>query len=282
MATLATVLAGVAASTWYFGARTDVEPPRRVEERIARTPTSPPVSASVAPRAGRDEALLALREELDSERARRTELSSAVDRLSERVDELVEELEDLRDEAGELPPSQVHRPGITWLDLEVLAGSGLGEAEIEGIRSNYEELEMERLNLGNRSAREGWRQSGRYAREAKKLADRLLTLREELGDESYDWMLYASGRPNRIAVRRVLESSPGWRSGIRNGDVISSYAQESIFTQTDLLNITTRGRVGDLVRVIIWRSGKRETLYIPRGPIGVSVKPHRMRPEPLD
>jgi S1-C subfamily serine protease len=114
--------------------------------------------------------------------------------------------------------------------------------------------------------REGWNQNPRYRQELRQLER---DLRQELGDEDYDWLRYATGESNRVVVRDVLDRTPANRAGIRPGDSVRSYADRRIFTPGELKRATSRGEVGEWVRVELEREGEIVSVSVQRGPLGV-------------
>ncbi len=87
------------------------------------------------------------------------------------------------------------------------------------MHERWEHFEMERLYLMDVAMREGWLMTPRFKREQQFAR---LALREELGDESFDLLLYASGQKNRVAVQSLLDRSPATDAGLKAGDVILS------------------------------------------------------------
>jgi len=135
---------------------------------------------------------------------------------------------------------------------------------------------MEIINLRHQATREGWLHSGRFPRELQNLRS---GLREEIGDESFDLLLYATGRKNRVVITDVLGDSPGERAGLRPGDVVLSYDGKRIFKTTGLQRATTQGRLGDRITVEVLRGDEVIRLYPARGPMGFRLKPTRQMPQ---
>ena len=59
---------------------------------------------------------------------------------------------------------------------------------------------------------------------------------EELGDDDYDLLLYASGRNNRVLLSDVLQNSPAAAAGIEPGDLLVRYDDRAVFNTRDLLS----------------------------------------------
>ena len=108
-----------------------------------------------------------------------------------------------------------------------------------------------------------------------------LATREEIGDESYDAMLYATGRKNRVVIRELLENSPGRSFGFESGDVVLSYDDRLIFRGRELRRATTQGERGEWVTVDVLRNGEVVRLRAQRGPIGAQLQSARILPDAL-
>ena len=164
-----------------------------------------------------------------------------------------------------------------WFDEQALLDSGM-EATLAGeLRLFYEQLELERLMLRDRSARENW-ERGRLREEMQLLEDREETLRERLGDEGYDAYLYASGQTNRVEVSSVLESAQAGQAGIRSGDYIMRYDNERVYNWRDLRSATTSGDISDTIEIEVERDGETLRFYLARGPLGIRMNSLRIAP----
>ena len=161
-------------------------------------------------------------------------------------------------------PGTIRRPG---LDESVLVDAGFSESEARALRDAT--LQMEQLYLRDRAAREGWNLGDRLGEELTALAEREEALAEEYGDEAYDWVLYATGRPNRVTVRDVFAESPAANAGLAEGDVLVRYDDRRVRSSLELRSATTEGIAGEWVDLEILRAGKRERLRLPRGPLGI-------------
>ncbi|MFQ6004224.1 MAG: PDZ domain-containing protein [Woeseia sp.] len=83
---------------------------------------------------------------------------------------------------------------------------------------------------------------------------------------------FASGRPNRVAVRTVIETSPAEQAGLQPGDVIRSYAGARVFSSEQLVNLRSAGVKGMPVTVEIVRDGELMQITMPRGPMGIQTR----------
>ena len=180
--------------------------------------------------------------------------------------------------ALEPPPGPALPLAAPAFDEQSLVDAGFDPREAARLREATEQLELEQLYLRDRAVREGWAGTPRFAEEARALDARGRALREELGDDRYDWLLFASGRPNRVIVQSVMERSPAGDAGLLAGDAILSYGGTRLFDVSALRDATTGGRPGESVPVDVARGGERIRLYVPRGPLGVRLEELRQRP----
>ncbi len=277
-------LAALAPAVWLWS-RGAAGPPTASPTANAAAPIDPlPVEVE----------LVALREAVASERRQRLALAAEVERLRERVEtfaggaapgtpgtgasaaagpidlELAEAALDV-DAPAESPRS---RP--PWFDPAALAANGTPPSEIERLSEIFSESEMQRIELTHRARREGWNRNRRYT---KAIEAQKRHLREEIGDESYDLLLYATGRANRVVLSDVLSDSPAARAGLQAGDTILSYDGERIFATRELVRATTQGELGESVALDVLRGGEVVRLYASRGALGARLRSARRLPE---
>ena len=148
-------------------------------------------------------------------------------------------------------------------------------AEIDRVRERWEKNELDRLYLTDEARREGWLGSGKHRQRMQEIN---ASLREDLGEQAYDQMLYATGRPNRIVVRDVLSGSQASEVGILPGDQILRYDGARIFAPRELSRSTSTGEAGAPVRIEVLRQGRPEVLWLERGPIGVMLDHENLAP----
>jgi hypothetical protein len=221
--------------------------------------------------------------ELDTIRGLLEESTTLLANLEEEVDWVRGELAWLQDQPGsgevaeeESPDEGLPAETRPLFDAQALVQAGLDPSRAEWLRERFEESELDRLYLRDQATREGWLRTPRFA--MANLA-RNEKLKQELGLESYDLMLYAARRKNRVGVEHVLSDSEAQAAGFEPGDVIVSYAGRRVFNLFDLHALTASGVLGEPVHVEILRSGDRLRLRIPRGPVGVTVEAKRILPE---
>ena len=239
----------------------------------------------------------ALREDLEAEADARMALAADVERLQVQLALLVARLEAPADAplglassgrraAGEAPPAgkvETRGSGLgssvgeeqPAFDEEGLLAVQVDPLEVSRLRERWEQFELEKLELSHSSAREGRGFSARNWREQRQLEQ---ALREELGDEFYDLLLFATGRPNRVVVREVFDRSPARDAGLEPGDTILRYDDTRIFAPGELRHASTLGELGEFVRVEVLREGRSREIYVPRGPLGILIKSESRTP----
>jgi len=166
--------------------------------------------------------------------------------------------------------------GEALFDEAALTRLGVYSRDAVLLHERWEQFAMEKLYLVDAATREGWLGRPRFRGEMQAAR---AALQEELGDESFDLLLYASGQPNRVIVRNLLERSPAAEAGIEAGDVILSYDDQRVFRPDELKRMSTSGSAGESVSVEIARQGRRISLTVPRGPLGVFMRVDTLAPE---
>jgi hypothetical protein len=174
----------------------------------------------------------------------------------------------------DLPVAAGRRPGFA---AEALVAAGLDPARAAALRERWEEYTLEKLYLRDQAAREGWMMSPRHRREQNALANRL---RDEIGEEDYGALLYATGEPNTVEVTDVLARSLAHDAGLEPGDRILRYDGARIFRPNALRLATAAGELGEFVSVEVDRDGRLVTLRVRRGPLGVLVQGTTRAPRP--
>jgi hypothetical protein len=216
----------------------------------------------------------ALQADLARESQARTVLSEEIEMLWEELERLNERLElasavaSSQDPGNQADPAPSPHNAKRWFDDTRLAGQGIAPDEIERLRELFEAAELDELYLYDQAAREGWLRSSRYRQEAKDLSGHL---REDLGEEDYDRMLFATGQNNRVRVKDVFGKSPAADAGVIAGDIILRYADQRIFTPRALRSLTTQGALSKSVSIEILRNGEIIFFSLPRGPLGTRI-----------
>ncbi len=157
-----------------------------------------------------------------------------------------------------------------WFNEQALIDSGMGSSQASELKGHFEQLEMERLYLRDRSIRESWSRE-KYREAVQSLDSKEGELENQLGESMYDSYLYASGRPNRVSVTSVFPSAQAGIAGIVSGDHIIRYDNQRIYNGFDLREATTGGNAGDTVALEVERDGKTIQFYLVRGPLGIRM-----------
>jgi membrane-associated protease RseP (regulator of RpoE activity) len=167
--------------------------------------------------------------------------------------------------------------GRPWFDLAALTRLGLSDSEVERLHEQWESYQMEWLSLRDDLHREG---SESRPANAERLAEFELDLRLEMGDEDYDRLLFAAGKPNRVLVTDLISRSPGERAGLETGDTILSYNGLKIFRPRDLVTAISAAEAGEQVWIEARTSGgETKDIRIPAGPIGIKMGVVQQAPE---
>lgn len=219
----------------------------------------------------------------DSDNDRRWHaVDQAIARLTQRVSALEEQLA-MRDTSmmqEDAPVSPNRASG--GMDSTTLVAAGVASDQATEILRRQSELEMQRLELRDQASREGWLGTERFIDALRELEGDTINLRGEIGDNAYDRFLYLTGQPNRVVIDSVIDQSPASQAGIRAGDVLIDYANERIFSWSDLRNTTRAGERGEYVWVQLERNGEILELTLPRGPMGVRLSSDTVNPEDID
>lgn len=175
--------------------------------------------------------------------------------------------------AGEAPA-----PRPAPFDERRLRGSGIAASEIERYRARVAGIELDRLHLRDRAAREGWLNTPRFAEESQGIDAALAGLEGEFDDEVHDWMRYAAGQPNRLAVTDVLPGSPAETAGVQPGDLLVRYDGEPLLSPEVLRTATASGVAGAWADLEVQRGAETVRLLVPRGPLGVAIDQRSVAP----
>jgi membrane-associated protease RseP (regulator of RpoE activity) len=233
-------------------------------------PAAPSTSpAATSARESTSPELSRLREELAIAREAQVE-------QGEQIELLWEEFAELHRGESEVPvrissepaaaPGPASESAREWFDASILGDHGFEPADADRIREAFEATELEELYLRDLATRENWLNSSRFREQRRELRAQLL---EDLGEEDYDWMLYAAGRNNRVRVDDLLRNSPAADAGLEAGDLILRYAGKQILHRRQLITETTRGKASETVAVDALRGDEILRFYVPRGPLGI-------------
>jgi hypothetical protein len=166
------------------------------------------------------------------------------------------------------------RDRTTDFDAGALQPSGFSTDDIEWIHERWEQAELEKRYLADLEARgEDPPLGGGYS-------DIERELREDLGDNGYDAMLYATNQSNRVVLERVRNDSVAYRAGLRNGSVVWSYDGQRIFRPEDLATLVKTGMRGEPVAIVIVTDGGTEQIFVERNFLGADLVSANERPSP--
>jgi hypothetical protein len=249
------------------------------------------VSWARSPRPGTDGSheadLAALRAELAAERDARLGLAAEVEMLRQLLVDLgagsrfdTSPLPQTAARSGEEPkapsPSDTKEGDQAWFDAKGLAAQGVPADDVDRLEQLFEQSELDVLYLRDQATREGWADSPRFMQALYELRN---GLRQKVGDPTFDCLLYASQRPNRVVVRSLLATGPAARAGMHAGDAIVRYDDSTIFRANELQRGTSQGEAGRPVSVeVVSADGRSRQLSIPSGPLGVSLGEERRPP----
>lgn len=243
-------------------------------ERTSSIPAAP-----VSPLAP-DPAMAGLAEMLEWEVEERIRLQQQVDELEARL----AALESAPDSRGGItrertPPSGNRRGEDGGVSEAALVAAGFSEAEAAYYRRRNDEAAMAQLYLRDQAEREGWIGTPRYFESLQEIRSGLESIRDEMDDEAYARYLYALGRPNQVTIQRVLSGSAAQTAGLQPGDVLLGYEGDRVFAASDVRRATQDGDAGDTVTLEVLRDGQTIQAYVPRGPLGISMRSESVLPD---
>jgi hypothetical protein len=162
-----------------------------------------------------------------------------------------------------------------------LVSVGVDPVLAEDLVLREAERSLEQLSLRDQAIREGWIGTEQYREELARINAGATSLMDEIGVDTYDLYLYATGEDNRVQVTSVIPGSAAEVAGLQSGDLIESYADERLFRFSDLRSKTTEGEYGEQVALRVRRGGGLVETWVPRGPLGVTLDSARVKPAPL-
>jgi S1-C subfamily serine protease len=206
-----------------------------------------------------------------------TRLQEAIMRLDGRVSGLEKRLGGA---SAATDAGSPERPATAEDRRAVLTGAGVAEDLAADIVWREAQYELDRLELRDLAIREGWFRSDRYREELARVEREKPDLRAEIGDDAFDRYLFGAGEDNRVRISSVIAGSSAETVGLNPGDLIERYDGNRVFSFTELREATTGGDRGELVPVEIRRAdGRRDQLWLPRGPLGVRMDLIRTDPD---
>jgi len=177
-------------------------------------------------------------------------------------------------------PASTFRPAAEPSQKDLIA-AGVSSDIADNVLRRISQQSFRRLELQNLIRRSKGSEAMQYRNELRELNQNRISLRSELGDDTYDRYLYTSGQNNRVQVSSVMAGSPAESSGLANNDIILSYDNQKILNWSDIRRATLNGDIGSYTNVDILRHGERMTLMVPRGTLGVELNPVQIDPKNL-
>lgn len=219
-----------------------------------------------------------LRTQLDEEAAARQRLEEEVHVLRDTLKLLEQRLDDLTEPKAEDRQQEPRSDDIRQVEEVTFIAAGFAPDEAAFLTDRWGQQQMELLYLRNQAMREGWINTPQYSQEVRELRSGVASMREEIGLDSYDRFLFATGQSNRIVVNSVIDSSPAQAIGLQPGDTIFSYDSNRMFSVGDLRAATTVGEPDVSVVMEVIRGGQLIAFEITRGPVGVTLGTARIEP----
>lgn len=160
-----------------------------------------------------------------------------------------------------------------------LIASGITPDVAEDILRRMSQQDFRRLELQNLIQRSDSSARREYSKELRELNSNKISLRSEMGDDTYDQYLFVSGQNNRVKVSSVMSGSPAESSGFQDDDVILYYDNKKILSWPDIRAATIEGEIGSYTNVDILRDGQQMSLMVPRGTLGVQLDALQINPD---
>jgi len=240
-----------------------------------------PLASSPSPAQAIDaELLAALQHELQQARRAREQLETRLGALQKRVQELeyAGTTEDVITETSASLSPRTETEPVVRSSVQALLDAGISKEQADWIQERLDEIELQQLYLRDRATREGWLNKPRYNKERRELQNAVTELRGEIGDDTYDRLLYSLGRANRVVIQDILQNSPAAQYGLQGGDQIIEFDGQRIFGSNELSSLVTQGSAGVMTLLRVKREGEIHDIYLPRGPLGIRMSSARVTP----
>ena len=211
---------------------------------------------------------------LAREQAARRTLEKSLREMEERLSEalaLGPAANTGKPDAAGLPERRSGLASQRGLDEQTLVTAGFSPSDARELKEAYDALQMEQLYARDRAARAGLEDREAWTATLEEIAAQEEALADRYGETGQDWMLYASGRPNRVSVDQIFVGSPAAAAGLAEGDIVLRYADERIRNSAELRDATAGGVAGEWVEVELLRDDRIELAQLPRGPLGITV-----------
>jgi hypothetical protein len=162
-----------------------------------------------------------------------------------------------------------------WFSDESLTALGMDSREVDDLRYTFEQYQLEIIATRNDAEAKGLSTSSRLTAQLRKVE---MQFRQNIGDENYDKILYASGENNRLRISDLLQGSAAHYSGIVSGDVLYSYGGERVFDPGSFYLKTKGTDVSQTIEVVVLRDGEPVNLLTPGGRLGAKLQHVRLTP----
>lgn len=152
---------------------------------------------------------------------------------------------------------------------------GLSTRDIDYLQDHYNQLRHEKIIIDERAVQQDYVSRSRHTRELGELQDQF---RQDVGEQNYDLVLYATSQMNRVQVNGVLRASIGDSFGLETGDVIYRYAEKRIFSPDSLSILTRKTDRSEYITIQVIRHGELVTLTVVGGVLGAKYEHIRTSP----
>lgn len=240
--------------------------------------------------------LEALQDEVVSARQERSQMAETLVQMSRDLDNVQQQLEAFAEsdatrlalasaaaaqpQIPQAPENRVRSPNRLSGEgrLSNMLAAGIDEQTARDLQNRRDQHQLARLELFDQAAREGWDDSEVLSEKLAELDAKRINLRDEIGDDAYDRLLFESGDPNRVSIASVISGSAAEIAGLEVGDLITNYDNERIFGVRELQQATRSGTKGEYVQILFDRGGRLLSADIPRGPMGVTLSTSTVMP----
>ena len=97
-------------------------------------------------------------------------------------------------------------------------------------------------------------------------------IRDRLGEEGYDALLYAIGQENRLMVTQVPEGTPGALAGVQPGDELLFVDGQRIFNRIELNWLEADLSDAGSIPITVLRGGKLVEVWVENGRMRVGLE----------
>ena len=221
------LLIGAVALGWHFASETPQESENHQTSQMTISP-SPAASALSQPVSGKSvEAPSSKQASLQPRQNRR---------LEERLAALTDQVALLTETVTRLDRAVTQRAqrSSRQVDEARLIATGFDPATATTLVKQLNQSALEEMYLRDQAMGEGWPGTEKYQDARSELQQEADTLLAELDESDHDRLLYATGKPNRVAVESVIGESAATWVGLQVGDRILRCAGGRVYEWSDL------------------------------------------------